>query len=239
MSGASSDVSYSRTTTALRLHHVQIFGTLEQTLFPRNLSRTTLVICLGMTQVIIFWGGPKSARPDICEHVLYASLVSFLQLDEKDFYFLFLLNKGSAHNTSTCLHFVPQNRYCSLFEAFSPAQSIGPKEALSVQIPLNLSLFCIKTVGANSRSIMKLYPGTELLALAGVIQMAAGLKCDSGCSACWSDTQPGVDIKLYCGGSDNRSCGGLCPPGYSRLHCAKGERCACVDRSNLRIFPHI
>ena len=60
----------------------------------------------------------------------------------------------------------------------------------------------------------------------GVIQMAAGLKCDTSCAACWLDNNSdGVDTKFLCTGDHGVHCGDLCPTGYSGIHCAKIERC--------------
>ena len=57
----------------------------------------------------------------------------------------------------------------------------------------------------------------------GVILMAAGLSCHTGCAACWLDNNSdGVDTKFQCNGED---CGEVCPPGYNGLHCAKLARC--------------
>ncbi|KAF8427365.1 hypothetical protein EV426DRAFT_374569 [Tirmania nivea] len=70
---------------------------------------------------------------------------------------------------------------------------------------------------------MKLYLEVALVA-AGIIQIAAGLKCRSGCAACWKDGASGVDIKFSC---NDGHCGDSCPAGYSRIHCAKEARCQC------------
>jgi hypothetical protein len=55
-----------------------------------------------------------------------------------------------------------------------------------------------------------------------VIQMAAGLRCNSGCAACWLDNNnDGVDTKFTCVGD----CGDVCPTGYNGIHCARVDRC--------------
>ena len=60
----------------------------------------------------------------------------------------------------------------------------------------------------------------------GVIQMAAGLKCDTGCAACWKDNNSdGVDTKFACGGDKGEHCNDVCPTGYNGIHCAAVERC--------------
>ena len=59
-----------------------------------------------------------------------------------------------------------------------------------------------------------------------VIQMAAGLKCSSGCAACWLDNNSnGVDTKFTCTGDQGVHCGGACPSGYNGIHCADIDRC--------------
>jgi len=67
------------------------------------------------------------------------------------------------------------------------------------------------------------------LLLAASFQMAAGLKCDSQCSACWKIGSPGVDIKIGCRSDSN--CFYPCPNGYENLHCANWQRCEWVDSS--------
>jgi hypothetical protein len=65
----------------------------------------------------------------------------------------------------------------------------------------------------------------------GVIQMAAGLKCNSGCAACWLDNNSdGVDTKFICTGDNGVHCGDACPTGYNGIHCAKIERCLWVEQ---------
>ncbi|KIJ92642.1 hypothetical protein K443DRAFT_648857 [Laccaria amethystina LaAM-08-1] len=60
----------------------------------------------------------------------------------------------------------------------------------------------------------------------GVIQMAVGLKCSSGCAACWLDNNnDGEDTKFTCTGDNGVHCGDVCPTGYHGIHCAKIERC--------------
>lgn len=79
---------------------------------------------------------------------------------------------------------------------------------------------------AGVHSIMKLYLRVALVIIASLTHMALvlGKKCDSRCAACWKDNNnDGVDIKFTCGSDYN--CGDSCPSGYSRLHCAKWERC--------------
>ncbi|KIK02277.1 hypothetical protein K443DRAFT_677788 [Laccaria amethystina LaAM-08-1] len=69
-----------------------------------------------------------------------------------------------------------------------------------------------------------------------VIQMAAGLQCNSGCAACWLDNNnDGVDTKFTCTGGD---CGDVCPTGYNGIHCARLERCLCAPGLELscRVF---
>jgi hypothetical protein len=63
------------------------------------------------------------------------------------------------------------------------------------------------------------------------IQAAMGLHCDSGCSACWKDGSPGVDIKIACGADNRWGCATGCPAGYSNQHCAEHQRCALVKRT--------
>ncbi|KIK02275.1 hypothetical protein K443DRAFT_97278 [Laccaria amethystina LaAM-08-1] len=60
-----------------------------------------------------------------------------------------------------------------------------------------------------------------------VIQMAAGLACNSGCAACWLDNNnDGVDTKFTCtGGEQGVDCGDECPTGYNGMHCAHIARC--------------
>jgi hypothetical protein len=61
---------------------------------------------------------------------------------------------------------------------------------------------------------------------AGVIQMAAAIKCGDGCAACWKDNNnDGEDTKFSCTGEDGVHCGDVCPPGYHGIHCANIERC--------------
>jgi hypothetical protein len=58
---------------------------------------------------------------------------------------------------------------------------------------------------------------------AGFVQPAMGtLACWSGCSACWKDNAPGVDIKINCHSSviGPAICGTGCPAGYNDQHCA-------------------
>ncbi|KAF8427916.1 hypothetical protein EV426DRAFT_374591 [Tirmania nivea] len=80
---------------------------------------------------------------------------------------------------------------------------------------------------------MKLSLEVALVAAASIIQIAAGVKCDSNCAACWKNGSPGVDIKFSCDGSH---CGSACPEGYHGIHCAKSERCACVVGEDCPIF---
>ena len=75
---------------------------------------------------------------------------------------------------------------------------------------------------------MKLFylVASSIFFASGVIQMAAGLKCDTSCAACWLDNNSdGVDTKFLCTGDHGVHCGDLCPTGYSGIHCAKIERC--------------
>jgi len=69
---------------------------------------------------------------------------------------------------------------------------------------------------------------TSLFVTVGFIQTAMGLYCYESCSACWSDTQPGVDIKILCDYVSNE-CGQPCPSGYHGKHCAKRQRCMYVE----------
>ncbi|KIJ92650.1 hypothetical protein K443DRAFT_428433 [Laccaria amethystina LaAM-08-1] len=73
----------------------------------------------------------------------------------------------------------------------------------------------------------------------GVIQMAVGLKCDSGCAACWLDNNnDGQDTKFTCMGDRGSlvHCGDVCPTGYHGIHCAKIERCLCGPQGNCDEF---
>lgn len=75
---------------------------------------------------------------------------------------------------------------------------------------------------------MKFSIALSMLLASGFIQTAVGIKCDSGCAACWKDNDSnGVDIKLSCGGGNLAAgqCGDKCPTGYGRIHCAKAARC--------------
>ncbi|KIM49660.1 hypothetical protein M413DRAFT_438828 [Hebeloma cylindrosporum] len=72
---------------------------------------------------------------------------------------------------------------------------------------------------------MKFSIAVITLLTAGFIQSAVGLKCTSGCAACWKDNNNnGLDTKISCNNSD---CGDKCPSGYSRMHCAETARCQC------------
>ncbi len=66
----------------------------------------------------------------------------------------------------------------------------------------------------------------SLLFSAAFIQTAAGITCDSNCSACWKIGSPGVDVKIGCWANN---CPGSCPDGYENIHCAKWQRCMWVD----------
>ena len=46
--------------------------------------------------------------------------------------------------------------------------------------------------------------------------MAAGLKCSSGCAACWLDNNnDGEDTKFTCTGDEGVHCGDVCPTGHN------------------------
>ena len=65
----------------------------------------------------------------------------------------------------------------------------------------------------------------------GVIQMAAGLKCYSGCAACWLDNNnDGVDTKFTCNGDKGMYCSDVCPSGYNGIHCAEMRRCLWAEK---------
>ena len=66
----------------------------------------------------------------------------------------------------------------------------------------------------------------SLLFSAAFIQTAAGITCDSSCSACWKIGSPGVDVKIGCWGNN---CPDSCPDGYENIHCAEWQRCMWVD----------
>ena len=74
-----------------------------------------------------------------------------------------------------------------------------------------------------------MYSGAALVFIAmSLIQPAAGIDCQSTCAACWRDNDnTGKDIKVQCyPKADNQGgCGDACPDGFSRIHCAKKERC--------------
>ena len=77
-------------------------------------------------------------------------------------------------------------------------------------------------VDVKISSTMKLYLGIAIVA-AGFIYTVAGIICNSDCAACWKDNDSdGTDIKFSC---RYRNCGWACPEGYSRIHCARAERC--------------
>ncbi|KIK06049.1 hypothetical protein K443DRAFT_674614 [Laccaria amethystina LaAM-08-1] len=81
---------------------------------------------------------------------------------------------------------------------------------------------------------MKFSMALSMLLASGFIQTAVGLKCSSGCAACWQDNNSnGADIKIRCGGNmGENECGNNCPTGYSGLHCANASRCVCEDGNN-------
>jgi hypothetical protein len=80
---------------------------------------------------------------------------------------------------------------------------------------------------ANSTTMKSFYAVAISIFFAnGVIQMAVGLKCSSGCAACWLDNNnDGEDTKFTCTGDNGVHCGDVCPTGYHGIHCAKIERC--------------
>ena len=79
-------------------------------------------------------------------------------------------------------------------------------------------------VRQTNHSIMRLYLQVSLSIMATFTHMVLvlGLKCSSGCAACWKDNDlSGTDTKFSCSGD----CGSTCPPGYHGIHCAKYSRC--------------
>ena len=58
------------------------------------------------------------------------------------------------------------------------------------------------------------------------IQTAVGLRCGTGCAACWKDGSPatGIDTTMLCN-DGGRSCDDSCPKGYGSKHCASDDRC--------------
>jgi len=66
----------------------------------------------------------------------------------------------------------------------------------------------------------------SLLFSAAFIQTAAGIICNSNCSACWKTGSPGVDVKIGCWANN---CPASCPDGYENIHCAEWQRCMWVD----------
>ena len=83
-----------------------------------------------------------------------------------------------------------------------------------------------RRVGRTDHSTMRLYLHVSLSVMATFTHMVLvlGLKCSSGCAACWKDNDPnGVDTKFSC--SFTGDCGSTCPPGYNGIHCANYSRC--------------
>jgi len=101
-----------------------------------------------------------------------------------------------------------------------------PIDFLSIHLPnlINLKVY--------STTMKLLYPmAVSMLFANSAIQMATGLKCSSGCAACWeNNNNNGVDTKFTCTGHDGVHCGGVCPTGYNGIHCAKIERCLWAEK---------
>jgi hypothetical protein len=69
---------------------------------------------------------------------------------------------------------------------------------------------------------MKLFPSVlSTFLAAGFIQTALGLKCNSGCTACWLKYNAnGVNTKFACTGTSGKDYASICPP---RIPVVAGE----------------